>query len=133
MLNGGILVDTGTRFTRFPHDFYIVFRYIFRIEVRDIRMVENPVGAFDTCYKEDPNGHDLYFLVVKLYFGSVNPSTMLFLAQEQVVVKYRGLYCLAFKGWNNEYSILGSNQLQGVALSFDTSANTLSFDADGCD
>ncbi|XP_006343710.2 aspartic proteinase nepenthesin-1-like [Solanum tuberosum] len=133
MMNGGMFVDTGTSYTTFPHDFYTVFRYIFRAEVQDIPMAEIPVQPFDTCYKEDPNGRDLYFPVVKLYFGSVNSSTMLLLAQERVVVHYRGLYCLAFVGWNSERSVLGMTQLQGVGLTFDTISSTLSFDIDACD
>ncbi|KAK4337585.1 hypothetical protein RND71_042072 [Anisodus tanguticus] len=133
MLTGGIFVDTGTILTYFPHDFYIIFRDIFRAEVRDIHMVENPVESFDTCYNEGPNSRDLYFPVVTLYFGSVNSSTMLLLSQERVIMHYRGLYCLAFVGWDRDQSVLGMNQLQGVGLTFDTSANTLSFDLDACD
>ncbi|OIT28930.1 protein aspartic protease in guard cell 1 [Nicotiana attenuata] len=132
-MSGGIFVDTGTTFTRFPNDFYVIFRYIFRVAVEDIPMVENPIGPFDTCYKVDPNGEELYFPVVKLYFGSVSRSTELILEQERVIVKYKGFYCLAFIGWQENYSILGVNQLQGVGLTFDTSANTLSFDINACD
>nr|XP_016452233.1 PREDICTED: aspartic proteinase nepenthesin-2-like [Nicotiana tabacum] len=132
-MRGGVIVDTGTTFTPFPKDFYVIFRYAFRAEVRDIPMVNNPVGPFDTCYKDNPNGPGLVFPVVKLYFGSENPGTMLFLAQERVVVHFRGHYCLAFVGTDQDISILGVNQLQGVALTFDTSANSLSFDLDACD
>ncbi|KAG5593865.1 hypothetical protein H5410_035097 [Solanum commersonii] len=35
-----------------------------------------------------------------------------------------------FSGWKSDIAILGNNQLQGVGLTFDTSANTLSFDID---
>ncbi|WMV36466.1 hypothetical protein MTR67_029851 [Solanum verrucosum] len=132
-MSGGVLVDTGTSFTYFPNDFYVVFRYIFREEVQDIPMVENPNKPFDTCYKDDPSGHGLFFPVVKLYFGSVSSSTMLLLEKERVVINYRGLYCLAFVGWDRDQSVLGMMQLQGVGLTFDTLANTLSFDIDACD
>ncbi|KAM3359734.1 protein ASPARTIC PROTEASE IN GUARD CELL 1-like [Capsicum galapagoense] len=132
-MSGGIFVDTGTTFTRFPYDFYILFRYLFRAQVRDIPLVNSTVGHFDTCYEGDPGGDDLFFPVVKLYFGSVSPTTMLFLDHERVMLKYRGFYCLAFVGWKNNYGILGVNQLQGVALTFDTSENTLAFDIDACD
>ncbi|XP_015081191.1 aspartyl protease family protein 2-like [Solanum pennellii] len=132
-MNGGMIVDTGTTFTRLPHDFYVVFRYIYRAEVEDIPMVEDPGNIFDTCYKEDPSGRNLYFPVVKLYFGSVNSSTMLLLTQERVIVNYRGVYCLAFVGWDSDLSILGMTQLQGVGLTFDSSTSTLSFDIDACD
>ncbi|MCD9639258.1 hypothetical protein HAX54_023666 [Datura stramonium] len=103
-MRGGIIVDTGTTLSYFPHDFYIIFRYIFRAEVRDIPMVETPVKPFDTCYREDPSGRDLYFPSVKLYFGSLKSSTMLLLAQERVIIHYRGLYCLDFVGWNRDKS-----------------------------
>ncbi|KAM3220741.1 protein ASPARTIC PROTEASE IN GUARD CELL 1-like [Capsicum annuum] len=132
-MSGGIFVDTGTTFTRFPYDFYILFRYLFGAQVRDIPLVNSTVGPFDTCYEGDPGGDDLFFPVVKLYFGSVSPTTMLFLDHERVMLKYRGFYCLAFVGWKNNYGILGVNQLQGVALTFDTSENTLAFDIDACD
>nr|XP_016507840.1 PREDICTED: protein ASPARTIC PROTEASE IN GUARD CELL 2-like [Nicotiana tabacum] len=89
-MSGGIFVDTGTTFTRFPNDFYVIFRYIFRAAVEDSPMVENPIGPFDTCYKVDPNGEELYFPIVKLYFGSVTRSTELILEQERVIVKYQG-------------------------------------------
>ncbi|KAK4712922.1 hypothetical protein R3W88_018829 [Solanum pinnatisectum] len=120
-MSSGVLVDTGTSFTYFPNDFYVVFHYIFRAE------------PFDTCYKEDPSGRGLYFTIVKLYFGSVSSSTMLLLEKEQVVINYRGLYCLAFVGWDRDQSVLGMMELQGVGLTFDTLANTLSFDIDACD
>lgn len=131
---GGVLVDTGTIITRFPTDLYIVFRYIFRSEVTDIPMVQqSSVKILDTCYKADPDGPELYFPVVKLYFGSVNSKNMLLLAKERVMVHFDGYYCLAFTGWNRSHSIIGGNQLQGIGLTFDTSENTLSFDLDACE
>ncbi|KAK4337584.1 hypothetical protein RND71_042071 [Anisodus tanguticus] len=90
------------------------------------------VYHFDTCYA-NPDDRMLFFLVVKLYFGSVNMRNKLALAQERLVVNIHGLYCLAFIGWKSEFSILGVHQLQGVGLTFDTSANTLYFDLDKCD
>ncbi|XP_009763580.2 aspartic proteinase nepenthesin-2-like [Nicotiana sylvestris] len=132
-LTGGIFVDTGTVISYFPQEFYTIFRYIFREEVRDIPLVDTPAaGPLDTCYKEDPSGRELNFPVVKLYFGSVSPSNMLLLAKERVILHLRGQYCLAFAGWDRSFAILGSYQLQGVGLTFDTSANTLSFDIDAC-
>ncbi|KAK6783675.1 hypothetical protein RDI58_017129 [Solanum bulbocastanum] len=86
-------------------------------------MAEDPSNTFDTCYKEYPSGGNLYFPVVKLYFGSINSSTMLLLTQERVIVNHRGVYCLAFVGWDYDFSILGMTQLQGVGLTFDSSAN----------
>ncbi|XP_059290039.1 protein ASPARTIC PROTEASE IN GUARD CELL 1-like [Lycium ferocissimum] len=125
----GVIVDTGSTFTLFPQDFYTEFRYIFRQEVRDIPMVA-PSGPFDTCYKAGPSAK---FPVVKLYFGRQDASNLLLLAQDRVLVHISGKLCLAFHGWNSSVIILGSNQLQGVGLTFDTSANTLSFDLDACD
>ncbi|XP_070018849.1 protein ASPARTIC PROTEASE IN GUARD CELL 1-like [Nicotiana sylvestris] len=130
--NGGVIVDTGTIITHFPQDFYILFRDIFRSEVEDLQMVDNPIEDFDTCY-QDIDGSEVYFPVVKLYFGSKSPGSMLFLAQERVVLLIGDQYCLAFKGWDKELTLLGSNQLQAVGLTFDTSENTLTFDLDACD
>ncbi|XP_060171493.1 aspartic proteinase nepenthesin-1-like [Lycium barbarum] len=131
-MSGGIMVDIGATLTYFTHDFYIIFRDTFRSEVRNVPLVENPVFPFDTCYT-NPDDRMLFFPVVKLYFGSVNMRNKLALAQERVVVKIQDLYCLAFIGWRQDFSILGAHQLQGVGLTFDTSANTLSSDLDECD
>ncbi|XP_019241296.1 PREDICTED: protein ASPARTIC PROTEASE IN GUARD CELL 1-like [Nicotiana attenuata] len=130
-LTGGVLLDTGTFISRFPQEFYTLFRYVFREEVRDIPLVDTPAEPFDTCYKADPS-REVNFPVVKLYFGSVSPSTMLLLVNERVVVHFNGQYCMAFLPWERPFAILGSNQLQGVGLTFDTSANTVSFDIDAC-
>lgn len=129
---GGVLVDTGTTITRFPKDLYTVFRYTFLSEIKDIPLVKGPSKILDTCFKEDPSGRELYFPVVKLYFGGVNPNNMLLLAKDRVMVHLQGHYCLGFMGWNRSHSIIGSNQLQGIGLTFDTSENTLSFDLDAC-
>ncbi|XP_060171494.1 aspartic proteinase nepenthesin-1-like [Lycium barbarum] len=131
-MHGGVVVDTGTTITHFPEDFYIIFRYIFRPEVGDIPIVENPVGDFDTCYQADLDGSEVYFPVVKLYFDSKSPGSMLFLAQERVVTLIGDQYCLAFKGRDKDFTVIGTNQLQAVGLTFDTSQNTLSFDLDAC-
>nr|XP_009773449.1 PREDICTED: protein ASPARTIC PROTEASE IN GUARD CELL 1-like [Nicotiana sylvestris]XP_016445367.1 PREDICTED: protein ASPARTIC PROTEASE IN GUARD CELL 1-like [Nicotiana tabacum] len=72
--NQGVIVDTGTLITRFPHDFYIIFRDVFRLEVKDYEMVEDGVGPFDTCYKDDPFSAEVYFPVVRFYFGNISPS-----------------------------------------------------------
>ncbi|KAM3269792.1 hypothetical protein P3S67_029698 [Capsicum chacoense] len=128
----GVTVDTGTTITNFPLDLYIVFRYLFRREVGDIPVVKGPHKSLDTCYKDDPKGRPLYFPDVKLYFGEVNQKNMLLLSKERVMIHFTGYYCLAFKGWNRSHSVLGSTQLQGIGLTFDTFENTLSFDLDAC-
>ncbi|MCD7456546.1 hypothetical protein HAX54_032133 [Datura stramonium] len=85
---GGVHVDTGTTITRFPRDLYIVFRYIFRAEIGDIPMVKSPFKSLDTCYKADSDAtRELYFPVVKLYFGGVNPKHLLLLAKERVMAR----------------------------------------------
>ncbi|KAM3220739.1 hypothetical protein P3L10_020007 [Capsicum annuum] len=60
-------------------------------------MFEYPAEPFDTCYA-NPDNIELHFPIVKLYFGSVDSSHELVLAQERVVLKIHGLYCLAFIG-----------------------------------
>ncbi|KAH0744570.1 hypothetical protein KY290_032563 [Solanum tuberosum] len=106
----------GTFISRFPQDLYTVFRYIFRSEIKDIPLVESPYKSLDTCVKADPSGRELYFPVVKLYFGDVNPKNMLLLAKERVMIHFDGYYCLAFMGWNRSHSIIGTNQLQGATI-----------------
>ncbi|KAK6777977.1 hypothetical protein RDI58_024695 [Solanum bulbocastanum] len=95
---GEVAVDTGTTITHLPNDFYIVFHYIFRSEVGDILVVEDPVGDFDTCYRSDQEGREEYFPIVKLYFDSKSSDLMVFLAHDQVVTLIGDQYCLAFKG-----------------------------------
>nr|XP_016502718.1 PREDICTED: protein ASPARTIC PROTEASE IN GUARD CELL 2-like [Nicotiana tabacum] len=131
--NQGVIVDTGTLITRFPHDFYIIFRDVFRLEVKDYEIVEDGVGPFDTCYKDDPFGAELYFPVVRFYFGNFSPSQELMLVQERAVIENAGYYCLGFFGWNHNFSIIGTNQLQGTGLTFDTKNNVLTFSVDACD
>nr|XP_009619677.1 aspartic proteinase nepenthesin-1-like [Nicotiana tomentosiformis] len=131
--NQGVIVDTGTLITRFPHDFYIIFRDVFRLEVKDYEIVEDGVGPFDTCYKDDPFGAELYFPVVRFYFGNFSPSQELMLVQERALIENAGYYCLGFFGWNHNFSIIGTNQLQGTGLTFDTKNNVLTFSVDACD
>ncbi|XP_019228636.1 PREDICTED: protein ASPARTIC PROTEASE IN GUARD CELL 2-like [Nicotiana attenuata] len=131
--NQGVIVDSGTLISRFPHDFYIIFRDVFRLEVKDYEMVEDGVGPFDTCYKDDPYGAEVYFPVVRFYFGNISPSQELMLVQERVVIQNAGFYCLGFFGWNHNFSIIGTNQLQGTGLTFDTKNNVLTFSVDACD
>ncbi|PHU10940.1 hypothetical protein BC332_17870 [Capsicum chinense] len=54
----GAFVDTGTLISRFPHDYYIIFRYTFR------EQVHYPLyqrGVFDTCYKEIEGEEEMQF------------------------------------------------------------------------
>ncbi|XP_059290035.1 aspartic proteinase CDR1-like [Lycium ferocissimum] len=127
-MTGGAIVDTGTTITSFPQDFYTEFRYVFRQEVHDIPEVD-PLYDYYTCYKADPSAK---FPVVKLYFGRQDPNNLLLLTQDRVVVHTSGKYCLAFEGWKQSVTLFGANQLR-VGLTFDTKANTLSFDLDACD
>ncbi|KAH0649756.1 hypothetical protein KY284_029668 [Solanum tuberosum] len=130
-MTGGCIVDTGTIMSRFPRDFHTVFRDTFRKEVRGIPMMEVPLGAFDTCYIEEP-GVVPTFPIVKMYFGHQSPDNLLLLQQLRVVVHIRGLFCLAFLPWDQNVAIIGNHQLQGVGLTFDTGTDTLSFDLDAC-
>ncbi|XP_019070219.2 aspartic proteinase nepenthesin-1-like [Solanum lycopersicum] len=130
-MNGDCIVDTGTIMSRFPRDYYILFRDTFRKEVEGIPMVEAPLGDFDTCYIEDP-GVVPTFPVVKMYFAHQSPDNLLLLQQLRVVVHIRGLFCLAFLPWDLNVAMLGNHQLQGIGLTFDTGTNTLSFDLDAC-
>ncbi|KAM3220730.1 hypothetical protein P3L10_019998 [Capsicum annuum] len=82
---GGCMVDTGTIVTRFPRDFYNVFRDTFRQEVVEIPLF----GTFDTCYIEDP-GFVPNFPIVKKYLGHRDPNNLLLLKQQRVVVHTRG-------------------------------------------
>ncbi|PHT42158.1 hypothetical protein CQW23_16183 [Capsicum baccatum] len=130
---GSSIVDTGTFITRFPQDFYTVFSYTFRLQVRGIPMIDVPPGSVhDTCYKVNTTGPDPHFPVVKLYFGSQNPNNLLLLTQQRVMQYINGVFCLAFLPWDQTVALIGSNQLQGIGLTFDTAANTLSFDVDAC-
>ncbi|WMV36460.1 hypothetical protein MTR67_029845 [Solanum verrucosum] len=130
-MTGGCIVDTGATITNFPPDFYYVFRDTFRQEVKDIPLYDAPLGSFDTCYMVDP-GVVPTFPVVKMYFGHQSPENLLLLEQQRVVVHERGLFCLAFKKWSHPLAIIGSYQLQGIGLTFDTATDTLSFELDAC-
>ncbi|PHT42153.1 hypothetical protein CQW23_16178 [Capsicum baccatum] len=132
-IESGCLVDTGTVITNFPQDIYNVFRDTFRKEVQDLTLVDNTTpGAFDTCYNVDP-GVVPNFPVVRMYFGGQNPNNMVLLTHQQVVTYFHGLYCLAFRAWDEGFTILGNYQLQGIGLTFNTAENTLSFQLNVCD
>ncbi|PHT42353.1 hypothetical protein CQW23_16378 [Capsicum baccatum] len=131
-ITGGCIVDTGTTITRFPRDFYTAFRDTFIQQVQGIPLIHNPRGHLDTCYKVDP-GVVPNFPVVKMYFGQQNPNNLLLLTHQRVMFHLRGIFCLAFGSWDQDSAVLGSNQLQRIGLTFNTAANTLSFDLDACD
>ncbi|PHT75115.1 hypothetical protein T459_18637 [Capsicum annuum] len=118
-----------TVITRFPRDFYTVFRDTFKQEVVEIPLFGSPVGPLDTCFIEDP-GFVPNFPIVKMYFGHRDPNNLLLLKQLRVVVHIRGLFCLM--PWDSGVALIGSTQLQGLGLTFDTAANTLSFELDAC-
>ncbi|KAG5593867.1 hypothetical protein H5410_035099 [Solanum commersonii] len=130
-MTGGCIVDTGSIVTNFPTDFYDEFRDTFRKEAGDIPLYDAPYGDFDTCYMVDP-GVVPTFPVVKMYFDHQNPENLLLLEQKRVVVHERGLFCLAFISWDQNIAIIGSYQLQGIGLTFDTATDTLSFELDAC-
>ncbi|KAM3336854.1 protein ASPARTIC PROTEASE IN GUARD CELL 1-like [Capsicum galapagoense] len=127
-IHSGCIVDTGTVITRFPRDFYTVFRDTFK-QVVEIPLFGSPVGPLDTCFIEDP-GFVPNFPIVKMYFGHRDPNNLLLLKQLRVVVHIRGLFCLM--PWDSGVALIGSTQLQGIGLTFDTAANTLSFELDAC-
>ncbi|KAM3220586.1 hypothetical protein P3L10_019854 [Capsicum annuum] len=131
-IDGGCVVDTGTILTTFPRDLYNVFRDTFRQEVQDFSLVDDPTGGSDTCCKVDP-GVSPHFPDVLMYFDNEDPDNVLILSQQRVVFLVRGLFCLAFGAWDERFTIIGSYNLEGIGLTFDTAENTLSFDLDECD
>ncbi|CAN4113340.1 unnamed protein product [Withania somnifera] len=133
-LSGGCMVDTGTTVTRFPRVYYTLLRDIFRQEVRDFPRYEGPLAAnFDTCYTVADLSQDPIFPVVKMYFGTQNPDNLLLLQKQRVMVQMSlGIFCLAFVPWDESGALIGSYQLQGIGLTYNTAVNTLSFDLDAC-
>ncbi|XP_016445366.2 protein ASPARTIC PROTEASE IN GUARD CELL 1-like [Nicotiana tabacum] len=129
----GVMIDTGTLITRFPHDYYIIFRDVFREEVKDYTMIEGGYGIFDTCYEDDPDGAEVYFPIIKFYFGNYSERQEVLLVDGRVVVSIGGYYCLAFMPWDDKSTLIGTNQLQGIGLTFDTKNNALTFSVDACD
>ncbi|KAM3338822.1 hypothetical protein P3S68_030908 [Capsicum galapagoense] len=131
-IDGGCIVDTGTILTTFPREIYNAFRDTFIQEVKDYPLVDDPEpGGSDTCYKVDP-GVEPNFPAVKMYFGRQNPNNLLLLTHQRVMLMIRDLICLAFTAWDEGFTILGSLQLEGMGLTFDTAENTLSFELDVC-
>ncbi|XP_047259393.1 aspartyl protease AED1-like, partial [Capsicum annuum] len=68
----GAFVDTGTLISRFPHDYYIIFRYAFRAQVHYPLYQHSIGGVFDTCYKEIEGEEEIQFPSVRLFFGNVS-------------------------------------------------------------
>ncbi|KAF3667049.1 putative galactose oxidase-like [Capsicum annuum] len=126
----GAFVDTGTLISRFPHDYYIIFRYTFR------EQVHYPLyqrGVFDTCYKEIEGEEEMQFPSVRLFFGNLSVTQELKLEQDRVVKNINGYYCLAFLPWDLKLTLIGTHQLQGTGLTFDMKNNVLTFSVDACD
>ncbi|KAM3336849.1 hypothetical protein P3S68_032549 [Capsicum galapagoense] len=61
----GAFVDTGSLISRFPHDYYIIFRYAFSVQVHYPLYSR---GVFDTCYKEIEGEEEMQFPSVRLFF-----------------------------------------------------------------
>ncbi|PHT42183.1 hypothetical protein CQW23_16208 [Capsicum baccatum] len=129
----GAFVDTGTLISRFPHDYYIIFRYAFRAQVHYPLYQHSIGGVFDTCYKEIEGEEEMQFPSVRLFFGNVSVTQELKLEQDRVVKNINGYYCLAFSPWDLKLTLIGTQQLQGTGLTFDMKNNVLTFSVDACD
>ncbi|PHU10968.1 hypothetical protein BC332_17898 [Capsicum chinense] len=129
----GAFVDTGTLISRFPHDYYIIFRYAFRAQVHYPLYQHSIGGVFDTCYKEIDGEEEMQFPSVRLFFGNVSVTQELKLEQDRVVKNINGYYCLAFLPWDLKLTLIGTQQLQGTGLTFDMKNNVLTFSVDACD
>ncbi|KAM3269846.1 hypothetical protein P3S67_029752 [Capsicum chacoense] len=123
-------VDTGSLISRFPHDYYIIFRYAFSAQVHYPLYSR---GVFDTCYKEIEGEEEMQFPSVRLFFGNVSVTQELKLEQDRVVENINGYYCLAFLPWDLKQTLTGTHQLQGTGLTFDLKNNALTFSVDACD
>ncbi|KAM3220722.1 hypothetical protein P3L10_019990 [Capsicum annuum] len=126
----GAFVDTGSLISRFPHDYYIIFRYAFSAQVHYPLYSR---GVFDTCYKEIEGEEEMQFPSVRLFFGNVSVTQELKLEQDRVVENINGYYCLAFLPWDLKQTRIGTHQLQGTGLTFDLKNNALTFSVDACD
>ncbi|KAF3622911.1 hypothetical protein FXO38_31016 [Capsicum annuum] len=129
----GAFVDTGTLISRFPHDYYIIFRYAFRAQVHYPLYQHSIGGVFDTCYKEIEGEEEIQFPSVRLFFGNVSVTQELRLEQDRVVKDINGYYCLAFLPWDLKLTLIGTQQLQGTGLTFDMKNTVLTFSVDACD
>ncbi|KAF3667051.1 hypothetical protein FXO37_10211 [Capsicum annuum] len=126
----GAFVDTGSLISRFPHDYYIIFRYAFSAQVHYPLYSR---GVFDTCYKEIEGEEEMQFPSVRLFFGNLSVTQELKLEQDRVVKNINGYYCLAFLPWDLKQTRIGTHQLQGTGLTFDLKNNALTFSVDACD
>ncbi|PHT42161.1 hypothetical protein CQW23_16186 [Capsicum baccatum] len=129
----GAFVDTGSLISRFPHDYYIIFRYAFRAQVHYPLYQHSIDGVFDTCYKEIEGEEEMQFPSVRLFFWNVSVTQELKLEQDRVVKNINGYYCLAFSPWDLKLTLIGTQQLQGTGLTFDMKNNVLTFSVDACD
>ncbi|XP_047259394.1 uncharacterized protein LOC124891864, partial [Capsicum annuum] len=129
----GVVVDTGSLIMRFPHDYYIIFRYIFREQVHYPLYPHSIGGVFDTCYEEVEGEEEMQFPTIRLFFGNVSVTQELKLEQDRVVKNLNGYYCLAILPWDDTQTLIGTHQLQGTGLTFDLKNNALTFSVDACD
>ncbi|XP_058000732.1 protein ASPARTIC PROTEASE IN GUARD CELL 1-like [Hevea brasiliensis] len=125
----GVLLDTGTRITRFPREIYTQFRDKFVDETEDFVPLRVSYWGLDACYKT--NIYYLnYFPEVSLHFTD---EKVLHLDPRQVLYEVQtGVYCLAFAPLDRSLTMLGSYQLGRTRLSFNLAEHTVTFSSNDC-
>ncbi|XP_050226769.1 protein ASPARTIC PROTEASE IN GUARD CELL 1-like [Mercurialis annua] len=127
----GVILDTGTRITRFPKNVYNEIRDSFKRSVTGKKHIIK-LGIMDTCFYSMSNPVK-YIPKVHLCFGGEERELQL--APEHIMVKGGDdVYCLAFSSLdtNDDVTIIGSHQLQNTRLSFDMLVMSVSFTPNDC-
>jgi hypothetical protein len=129
---GGVIIDSGTVFTRLTKPVYEVFRNAY--VAKTLNLPRTPVNSmFDTCY--NLSGLQPVQVPNVSFFFSAGP--ILTVKIRNILVKHEsyvgeGIFCLAFVPTNDTVSVIGNTQLIGIQTSFDTTAGYVGFGPSIC-
>ncbi|XP_059455629.1 protein ASPARTIC PROTEASE IN GUARD CELL 2-like [Corylus avellana] len=129
---GGVIIDSGTIFTKLPKPIYEVFRNAYI--AKTINLPRAPMSPlFDMCY--NLSGLELIQVPNVSFFFTAGP--ILTLKIRNILVEHESyigerIFCFAFVPTNNRRSIIGNTQLIGIQTSFDTTAGYVGFGPNIC-
>jgi hypothetical protein len=129
---GGVIVDSGTIFTKLPEPIYKVFRNAYVAKTLNLpRAPARP--PFDTCY--NLSGLEPVQVPNVSFFFAAGP--ILTLKRRNILVGHESyigdsIFCLAFVPTNHHRSIIGNTLLIGIQTSFDTVARYVGFGSNIC-
>lgn len=127
---GGVIVDSGTAVTHLRADAYQALRDAFVRMSQDLRST-NGFHLFDTCY--DFSGMTTVNVPTVSFEFSGGETLALKPDNYMIPVDNTGKHCFAFTpNDNDQLSIIGNIQQQGMRVSYNLASSTIGFSPDKC-